>query len=124
MRSNICLARSEEDPCKAAKEAALACAYDALPVTEVSLALLWCLFFFVWFFFLCVQFSHFPLPPPQAVSVAHSVLRRCIDGGWLSMVGCLIQALHVPVVSVEDLCDFYKSPQVSYLRVLARGQAV
>lgn len=37
MRSNVCLSKSEEEMSKAAKEAALMCAYDALPVTEVRL---------------------------------------------------------------------------------------
>lgn len=92
---------------KAAKDAALACAFDALPVTEVCLS--------------SRRARSLPLlltflPLFQAVSVAHSVLRRCVDGGWLSMVCCLIQALHVPLVPVEDLCDFYKNPNVSYLR--------
>lgn len=102
----MCMAKSEEDLPKAAKEAALACAHDALPVTEVGLggggrgAVK------------CLVLTTFCL---QAVSVMHSVLRRCIDGGWLSMVGCLIQALRVPIVPVDDLCDFFKSPEVSYL---------
>lgn len=105
MRSNICLAKSEEDLGKAAKEAALSCAFDALPVTEVSFAVMLCPF-------RCLIL----LPAFQAVSVVHSVLRRCVDGGWLSMVGCLIQALHVPIIPPDDLCDFYKNPNVSYLR--------
>lgn len=35
MKSIVCMSKSEEDLCKAAKEAALVCAHDALPVTEV-----------------------------------------------------------------------------------------
>jgi hypothetical protein len=100
------MAKFEEDLGKAAKCAALACAFDALPVTEVC--------------FGSVVLRFWPigltLLPFQAVSVAHSVLRRCVDGGWLSIVCCLIQALHVPLVPVKELCDFYSNPNVSYLR--------
>ena len=35
MKSIVCMSKFEEDLCKAAKEAALVCAHDALPVTEV-----------------------------------------------------------------------------------------
>lgn len=108
MRSNASLAAFEEDMCKAGKDAALACAFDALPVTEVGLAWIGCFFLSI----LTVAIS-------QAVCVVHSILRRCVDGGWLSMVGCLIQALHVPIIPVDDLCDFFKNPQVSYLRVFS-----
>ena len=100
------MSKSEEDLCKAAKEAALVCAHDALPVTEVRVeASRGLRVFFV------AELSYF-----QAVSVAHSILRRCVDGGWLSMVGCLAQALNVPIVPIDDLCDFFKDSQVRYLR--------
>ncbi len=85
MRSVIQLGRSEQDMVKAAKDTALACAFDALPMTE-------------------------------AVSVIHSVLRRCIDNGWLCMVGCLIQSLRVPIIPVKDLIEFYTAPEVRYLK--------
>ncbi len=49
------------------------------------------------------------------MSVAHSILRRCVDGGWLSMVACLIQTLHVPIIRPDDLRDFFVNAQVSYL---------
>lgn len=85
MRSVTHLGRSENDMIKAAKDAAVACAFDALPMTE-------------------------------AVSVIHSILKRCIDNGWLCMVGCLIQSLRVPVIPIKDLIEFYTAPEVRYLK--------
>lgn len=85
MRSVTQLGRSENDVIKAAKDTALACAFDALPMTE-------------------------------AVSVINSVLKRCIDNGWLCMVGCLIQSLRVPIIPIKDLIEFYTAPEVRYLK--------
>lgn len=48
--------------------------------------------------------------------MTHSILKRCIDAGWLSMVGCLIQSLRVPIVPIKDLMEFYATPSVSYLK--------
>ena len=52
----------------------------------------------------------------QAVPVLHSVLIRGIHSGLLSICGCLIQALHVPIIPVDELCDFFKSDEVSVFK--------
>jgi len=46
MMSNVCMAKSEEDLGNAAKEAALSCAFNSLPVTEVRL-ILFCFVFII-----------------------------------------------------------------------------
>jgi hypothetical protein len=48
--------------------------------------------------------------------VLHSVLIRGIHSGLLSICGCLIQALHVPIIPVDELCDFFKSDEVSVFK--------
>jgi len=49
-------------------------------------------------------------------SIVHYIFRRGFHGGLLSLAGCFIQAFRVPIVPVDDLCDFFKSDEVSYLR--------
>ena len=48
----------------------------------------------------------------QAVPVAHSLLTRCVHSGMISIVSCLIQALHVPVVPMAHLWAFFTEDDV------------
>lgn len=103
------IAKFEHDLNKAAHFATMLSAFDALPLGEVR--------FCYWF---GVLFSPCDaLVCPQSVSVLHSVLRRCVDGGWLTMVTVLIQALRVPVLDPDELCEFFTSSEVSYLSLCA-----
>ncbi len=86
MQSLIALINTEENCVNAALQATLACAFNAMPVTE-------------------------------AVCVLHSVLTRSINSGLLSICGCFIQALNVPIIPIEKLCDFFKSDEVSVFKV-------
>ena len=54
----------------------------------------------------------------QAIPVLHSVLIRGVHSGLLSISGCLIQALRVPIVPVDELCDFFKSDEVRVFKGL------
>jgi hypothetical protein len=49
---------------------------------------------------------------PQAVSVAHSLLTRGIHSGMVSIVSCLIQALHVPIIPLHHLWAFFTEEEV------------
>lgn len=46
----------------------------------------------------------------------HNELRRGLHAGLFSLVGCFIQAFHVPVIPPNDLCDFFNDVQVCYLK--------
>jgi hypothetical protein len=99
------IAKFEHNLNKAAHFATMLSAFDALPLGEV------CLFY-------CFTVLISPcevLIFSQSVSVLHSVLRRCVDGGWLTMVTVLIQALRVPVLDPDELCEFFTSSEVRYL---------
>lgn len=100
---------SEDDCVAAAKKAMFSCKFDALPVTEV-----------MGFFSFMIIFIIRNLILPQAVPVAHSFLTRGVDSGLLSICSCLIQALNVPIVSVPELEEFFKTDQVSYLKYTTR----
>jgi hypothetical protein len=99
---------SNEDCTQAAMRATLSCAFDVLPMTEV----------------VGVDALSSPLFDPnafywfqlQAISAVHSLLVRGIHSGLVSICGCLIQALHVPIIPLEPLCDFFKSDQVSVFK--------
>jgi hypothetical protein len=54
----------------------------------------------------------------QAVSVVHMILCRMVDSRLLSTVTWASQALNVPIIGIEDLIDFFKSTEVSYLNFL------
>lgn len=49
--------------------------------------------------------------------VIERVLRRSIDAGLISITAVFAHALNVPVIPVEDLCEFYLSDKVRYLRL-------
>ena len=53
-----------------------------------------------------------PVPSRQAVPVAHSLLTRGVHSGMISIVSCLVQALHVPVVSLPHLWAFFSEDEV------------
>ncbi len=54
----------------------------------------------------------------------HAELRRGLDAGLFSIVGCFIQAFNVPIIPPEDLCDFFKSSVVSYLSLWLSSNCV
>ncbi len=103
-RSFGSLAKFEDDISKAAMHATMLAVHDAIPVTSVGVSF---------------SLQYMPLPdcPPcrQTFSVIHSVLCRCLDNPTLCMAGCFIQALHVPILDVEDLIAFFNEPEVRYL---------
>lgn len=103
-RSFGSLAKFEDDIAKAAMHATMLAVHDAIPVTSVSEPF-------------SMQYLPLPdcLPCRQTFSVIHSVLCRCLDNPTLCMAGCFIQALHVPILDVEDLIAFFNEPEVSYL---------
>ena len=103
MDSLLAYMRSNEDCTQAAMRATLSCAFDVLPMTEVSGIVVG--FRFTFGIYACL----FRL---QAISAVHSLLVRGIHSGLVSICGCLIQALHVPIIPLEALCDFFKSEQV------------
>jgi hypothetical protein len=53
-----------------------------------------------------------PLAVTEAPAVAHSLLTRGVHGGLLAICGCLLQALEVPIIPLEHLCDFFESDEV------------
>ena len=88
-----------------AVDATLACRLNPLAMTEVTRRPL-------------------PVPTPrrradsllvvwQAVPVAHSLLTRGVHSGMISIVSCLIQALHVPIIPLSQLWAFFTEEEVS-----------
>jgi hypothetical protein len=53
-----------------------------------------------------------PLAVTEVPAVAHSLLTRGVHSGLLAICGCLLQALEVPIVPLEHLCDFFESDEV------------
>ena len=109
VESIISLSDFENDHVDASIEAILACAFDPLSISQVCVCvgvLLTCSWGFICF-------------SSQVSAVVHNILRRGIHAGLLSLVGCLAHSLQVPYINIKDLCDFFKSPEVSYLRDLS-----
>ena len=102
MHGILALMNTKEDCIKASLEAMLASTFNAMTITEVIYLL----------YGMCRGVNLTASRTLQAVAVLHSVLTRGVDSGLLSISGCLIQALHVPIIPLDKLCLFFKSEQV------------
>jgi len=110
VQSIIAFSESEDDVFMAGVNATLACAFDPLPVVEVG-------------FLLCVEVEVvlFDSMVCQVSSVMMSILRRSLHGGLFSVVGCFVQVFNVPIITPENLCEFFKASQVRYLSIAGPG---
>jgi hypothetical protein len=84
-----------------AVDATLACRLNPLAMTEVSIL-----------HRIPVLPADASPPSRQAVPVAHSLLTRGVHSGMISIVSCLVKALHVPVVPLAHLWRFFTEDQV------------
>jgi hypothetical protein len=107
IKGMLAYVEANEDTSDAAKRAALSCAFDVLPMTEVG----------VGFWLDAFRSDGGPSVCPQACSVLHSLAVRGLDTGTICMCGCFGQTLNVPVVPLDYLCDFFKAEEVRVFKI-------
>ena len=95
---------SDEDVGLCARSVMMQMAYNALPVTEVSVGL-----------FLLLLGSFSDQPCLQVPAVAHSFLTRGVNSGALALTCCVLRELHVPILDINDLRDFFLTDEVCIL---------